>query len=314
MSLSPTRKVLGGVMVAAALLVTLLAASPATAQSTAAQGNQYDGECADEVIVKATGTLEEAQTPYPDSTYAITDEASGCSYALNAGNLDLGQYAGQRVEVTGNTTAMGGGGEPAGEYQALLGVQEIKPLDRERGGETATLTFEVDTNGEAPEDATFFGFQAPAGSSGAPIIAPDPAQLTDPDGDGTYTESIELKKGSYAGVELVQGFGTVTGASAVLPGEPRDTLRGPETIDLNEDKTFSATADFSERPDDSANGGNTGDQYAPADGQPEDTSGGGDSEGGVEVLPDTGGASLLPVAGVGAALIGFGLLTRRILR
>lgn len=98
----------------------------------------------------------------------------------------------------------------------------------------ATLSFKVVTQGEVPEDATFFGLYGPPNSEVSSV------QLTDPDGDGTYTgvaggiNGTDLATGEYR-VSIEQG----------TSGEPgRTTIYGPETITLDEDRTVSATASF----------------------------------------------------------------------
>lgn len=107
--------------------------------------------------------------------------------------------------------------------------------------DTATLAFDVDTEGNIPEDTTFFGF---SGYVGEPF---SPLQLTDPDGDGTYTASRELERGAEIRVKIEQGSGTrqtynaLAGRELTVPGEPRTVIEGPRTITLDEDTAVSTT-------------------------------------------------------------------------
>jgi Ca2+-binding RTX toxin-like protein len=99
--------------------------------------------------------------------------------------------------------------------------------------ETATLSFEVVTEGEVPQDTIFRAVGGP------PDGALSAIGLTDPDGDGTYTGSVELDTGEYR-VFIEQG----------TTGEPgRTTIWGPEIITLTEDRTISARVNFDSEPD-----------------------------------------------------------------
>lgn len=98
---------------------------------------------------------------------------------------------------------------------------------------TATLSFEVVTEGEVPQDTIFRAVGGP------PDGALSAIGLTDPDGDGTYTGSVDLATGEYR-VFIEQG----------TSGEPgRTTIYGPETITLDEDTTISTHVDFGSEPD-----------------------------------------------------------------
>lgn len=307
-----------GVVPILTLVLALVLAAPAAAQSSG--GDQYgeNGEaCVEGLLVRATGALQKPDaTSYGYGTHAITDEQSGCQFALQSEQVDLDRYVGERVTVTGTTAR----GYPVDGGPVLLNVREVERARSGGGnsGETATLSFEVDAEGQVPQDATFFGFSGPPGGA-------SPTQLTDPDGDGTYTASVEAAKGEPVAVKIEKGSGTQTVESALagreitLPGEPREVIRGFETITLSEDGTISATYTFSGNGGGSPDGpgdaggqhgepGSGGDQYG--DGGSED---GGTSEATIPVLPDTGGASLFAL-GAGALLAASGLLARRISR
>ena len=107
---------------------------------------------------------------------------------------------------------------------------------------TATLSFEVVTEGEVPQDTAFFGLYGPPNSEFSSV------QLSDPDGDGTYNGAA----GGIAGTNLDMGEYVVridqgtTGDSPINGGT--DTLYGPETITLDEDTTISTSVDFGSEP------------------------------------------------------------------
>lgn len=152
-----------------------------------------------------------------------------------------------------------------------------------------TFSFELAVEGEPPTDATFFGvFGYEAGM----------VQLTDPDGDGLYTGSVETG-GSLEPqpVRIVQGTGTqpsvVTG---VQPGEPVTTIKDFGVVPIQEGvNTFSASVSFAEP-------SNGNEQYTTK----EPTA----PRGETEILPDTGGLPLLAL-GVGFLLLAAILLGRQ---
>lgn len=312
------------------LALAALNAAPALAQSAGAEQYGENGEaCVKGLLVRATGTLQKPDaTSYGYGTHAITDQASGCRYALQSEQVDLASYVGEKVEVTGTTAR----GYPVDGGPVLLNVSKVEPRSP-GGGENATLTFEVDTEGRVPQDATFFGFYGPGGAEAAPL------QLTDSDGDGTYTASVELAKRQKVAVKIEKGTGTNTTYSALagreitLPGEPREVLKGFETITLDGDRTISASYTFSgdggaESPSNPGNGddqytnpGSGGDQYGAGGDQRDDVSGGGGgeddgaSERSIPMLPDTGGPSVAAAgfALFGGLLIAGGILARRLM-
>jgi Ca2+-binding RTX toxin-like protein len=97
---------------------------------------------------------------------------------------------------------------------------------------TATLSFEVVTEGEMPQDTIF------RAAGGPPDGALSAIGLTDPDGDGVYTGNVNLETGEYR-VLIEQG----------TSGEPgRSTIWGPEIITLDEDTTISTRVDFGSEP------------------------------------------------------------------
>ncbi len=100
---------------------------------------------------------------------------------------------------------------------------------------TATLSFEVVTEGEVPQGTTFRAVGGPADTPSEPSSI----ELTDPDGDGTYTGSVDLTTGEYR-VLINRHTG---------PGpEGTTTIWGPEIITLTEDTTISTRVSFGSEP------------------------------------------------------------------
>ena len=101
-----------------------------------------------------------------------------------------------------------------------------------------TINFEVNTEGKVPEDTTFTGFyRVPGTPSSAGEV-----QLTDPDGDGTYTGTAS---------SAIGGEGVVPAGEYVvrIDQEPKrnvTTISGPETITVSdgETETVSVSIDF----------------------------------------------------------------------
>lgn len=104
--------------------------------------------------------------------------------------------------------------------------------------EPATLDFELTVQGRPPANATFFG---QVGSGMRDVRE----RLTDPDGDGVYTGSVEYTPGKRDGVALLQGKGVRYGADgSASPGDPETLIRDFGKTTIEGDRTFSATASF----------------------------------------------------------------------
>ena len=104
--------------------------------------------------------------------------------------------------------------------------------------EPVDLDFELVVEGRPPADATFFG-QVGAGMQDVR------EQLTDPDGDGVYTGSIEYAPGERDGIFILQGNGVSYGDDgAASPGAPEIVIRDFGRTAIEGDRTFSATASF----------------------------------------------------------------------
>ncbi len=105
------------------VMVALMVALAATAAFAQLQGP-----------VTATGVLEgpvEDNSPDPTPTYRLTDEATGTTYVLMSGFVDLAPFAGQRVTITGSPIGGADFAPPA------LNVTTIEPAGDESPDTTA---------------------------------------------------------------------------------------------------------------------------------------------------------------------------------
>lgn len=272
--------------------------------------------------VSAMGTIErlDAEPVVVDeiqicelSTHAITDAATGQYYDLKSDTVNLEDYVGQRVTVTGTLLASPDIGGAGAERCPDLEVTRVEPADDGH----ARLNFELVVEGEPPADATFFARFIPPSRTRDYL---GELRLTDPDGDGvyTYTEDAFYTGDQLGDVKIIQGTGTkaLTGGlreGLTLPGEPIRVIKDFGTITLEEDTTLSASVSFED----------TTDPVKPAPTIPTDNGGSGNDSGfengdsasggktGLSVLPDTGGA--FPALGaLGAVLLAGGLLARRL--
>ena len=116
-------------------------------------------------------------------------------------------------------------------------------------GEDATLNYELTVEGECTAEATFFGQSNLVGA--ADFIGT--VQLTDPDGDGTYTHSEKFPVGSeFDNLSIVQGVGVENLNSEFfrgpVPGEPVTSIKSFDPTTLEEDTTLSASVDCDDLP------------------------------------------------------------------
>lgn len=177
--------------------------------------------------------------------------------------------------------------------------------------EFATFSYELAVECEPLASATFFGFIPAEGGFSTP--------LTDTDGDGLYTGSVDVPQFPPGPrpvppdmepvslpVQILQGTGTM-GPEGNRPGLPTRVIKDFGVVKA-EDTNFTASVSFCD-----GNGttipngsGSAGDQYGGLDTNS-------DSTGGiVDVLPDTGGTPLL-VFSFGVLLVGGGLVVRKVL-
>ena len=106
--------------------------------------------------------------------------------------------------------------------------------------EPVKLVFELTVEGRPPADATFFG-QVGAGMRDVR------EQLTDPDGDGVYTGSVEYTPGERSGIAILQGKGVRYGDDgSTAPGAPETVIRDFGRTAIEGGRTFSAVASFGE--------------------------------------------------------------------
>ena len=279
--------------------------------------------------VTAIGVLGQPDTsgPDPEPTYPLTDEETGTTYVLVSGFVDLTPFAGQRVAIEG--VPIGG----ADDALPALNVTRIQPVDGPPPGpapdRTATFDFELTVKGEPPEDTRFFGVVPAEGCISAP--------LTDPDGDGVFTASLDVPRFPPGPappdaepvslpVQIVQAN------SGAGPCNPTTVIKDFGIVPADDD-TFRAKVNFKKNRGDtttpgSNSGGSSGDRGsgngAPSSGGSGATANNGSgsgsssdkpssSSGEMKVLPRTGGA--LPTLGiVGALLVAGGLLVRRAAR
>lgn len=294
------------VVLVALLAVMLTVAVPAFAQQ---QGP-----------VTATGVLVgpvEDNDPDPTPEFRLTDEASGTTYVLVSGFVDLAPFAGQRVTIAG--APIGG----ADDALPALNVTRIQPVDGPppdpAPGTSATFDFQLTVKGEPPAGARFFGVVPAEGCISVP--------LTDPDGDGVFTGSLDVPRFAPGpvppdGAEPVSLPVQIVQADAGAgPCNPTRVIKDFGIVPANDD-TFKARVNFKENrggtttpevttPDTTAPGsGGSGGSGFGSGGFGDKSSG---SASGTKELPRTGGS--LPAMGiVGVLLVAGGLLIRRAAR
>ncbi len=284
------------------LAVMIVAAVPAFAQQ---QGP-----------ITATGVLGPPDTsgPDPEPTYPLTDEASGTTYELISGFVELEPYVGNRVTIEGVRIP--------GINPFALNVTRIQPVDGPPPpspvpGTSATFNFELTVKGEPPAGTRFFGVVPAEGCISVP--------LSDPDADGLYTGSLDVPRfppGPVppAGtdpvslpVQIVQGTGTQGSdeSSSPSPGEPTSVIEdfGPVQI---EDQTISASVSFEEDRGGNTTPGSNNDDTSDEGGS-DDGLLGGAATGISGFLPGMGGTAILALIGAGILLVG-GQLIRRLFR
>lgn len=140
----------------------------ATARPAAAQGGRS---------VEATGTLEKPElTAYMYGTHAITDESTGTFYALKSEAVDLDQYVGERVTISGAVVP----GYEEGEISAGPALVEVSSIERgDRGSDEDQYE---DIGGSIPEPQPSAPVEGPP--SGGSDVTETPARLPDTGGVG----------------------------------------------------------------------------------------------------------------------------------
>jgi hypothetical protein len=118
-------------------------------------------------------------------------------------------------------------------------------------GTYATLSFELTVKGTPPEGATFLGFIPAEGTISAP--------LTDPDGDGVFTGSVEVPR--FPPGPVPDGAEPVSLPVQIAQnnGGTVEVIRDFGLVPLDGDKTFRAKVNFKR---------GSGETTAPGDGEP----------------------------------------------
>ena len=188
-----------------------------------------------------------------NGTHSITDEASGTVYALESEIVDLDAYVGQKVTVYGTLTP----GEVSSDKAGFEGngtlpsidVTRVEPADgpppNPTAGTSATFDFELTVKGQPPAGAAFFGVVPAEGCISVP--------LTDPDGDGVYTGSLDVPRFPPGpvppdGAEPVSlPVQIVQANSGASPCNPTRVIKDFGTVPANDD-TFKARGNFKRGP------------------------------------------------------------------
>ncbi len=79
---------------------------------------------------------------------------------------------------------------------------------------TVVVTFKVTEKGAAPADVSHWGLYAPPEGDVSAV------QLTDADGDGVFTDSVDIAHGSTLGIAIVQVRGDQQTPPSEFPGTP----------------------------------------------------------------------------------------------
>lgn len=283
-------------MLAAALTLQV---SPALAQDSGSS-DQYSGNPGGDPAgepITLTGVIEKPEgTTYQYGTHGLSDWDSGY-YALQSDTVDLDAYVGQRVDVHGTLipgyeNAQVEGGPP------LVEVQRVEPTE-EPGDDSVTLSFELAVEGQPPSGTSFFGYVPAEGGISTP--------LTDPEGDGLYTGSMDVPQvpEDMEPVTLPVQIVQTTETRDEFPFNPA-IIKDFGDVLMDEDKAFSAGISFESpgKPNPPTPEPKTPEPTTP------DLNGSGGSKGSpgsIDILPDTSGISV-PILGMIALLAGGGFL------
>ena len=200
-------------------------------------------------------------------------------------------------------------------------------------GNRVTLGFELAVEGPPPEGTTFFGFVPAEGGIST--------QLTDPDGDGLYTGSMDVPQYPPGPRPVPEGIDPVTlPVQIVQTTETRDgfplypnVIKDFGQVLMDEDKSFSASISFEDPGKPVEPGPTTPEPTTPEPTTPEPTTSepttsepgndgtagsGSNSPGGISLLPDTGGFTPTVLGAIGllvtASLVFAGLRFTGLLR
>lgn len=244
-----------------------------------------------------TGLIQPLAEPMGEgATHTITETETGDVYGLWSDTVDLARYEGKQATIYGIFQTQGG---PITGFEdltdLLIAVTSVEPLEPAPAEpQEVTLNFELIVEGEPPADATFWGQYLVEGAS---------VPLEDQDGDGVYAGSMSGgQPAEGAGFRIVQGTGTEQLATGLYPGEPITVIKDFGAPVVEGDTTFKASVSFDEPPAPQ-------DQHEPAPTDSPDN-----TPGSMDVLPDTGGFSLVVLGLVVLLLGGGGLLVRGLMR
>ncbi len=280
------------ILLAAMLAMVLVGAVPAlAAQGTATSADIVSGDQSADSSETNQESIRGTITSISGSVVLVEADPSADSgpkgYFTVTDETEIAKLEDdQRVAASFEDLAVGQqvqaayAGDIAESYPPQGEAGNIVILDEGGGTERyATLSFELEVECDPPSNAAFFGFIPAEGGISA--------QLTDPDGDGTYTGSTTVAKFPPGPAPP----GTEPVSLPVQIVQVRGVIEDFGEVKIDGDKTIEATVPFC---DDNGGSGN-----------------GGSSSGGGKTLPNTGGP--LPL-GAGALLVIGGLLTRRLAR
>jgi hypothetical protein len=274
------------------LMVTLVAAAPALAQSSV---DQYgDGSGAGE-SVSATGVIEKPDaTSYMYGTHALTDEISGAQYALQSKVVDLDLYTGERVTTYGTLV-------PGYEDGQIEGGPHLVNVTRVEESGVPTEHIRTGSIIYIYEDGIF--------------VSEDPSLSVEDAGycEKTYdflldgrTEILRRQNGDLApaGADELQTGQSVEVTYTETPGEAIPAIcPTPRTADKIVILGENPNVPREDPPDERSNPPNNDSGYSGDNGK--------DSKDAPTLLPDTGGITL-PIVGAAALMVAIGLLVRRL--
>ena len=173
--------ILGGM-----LTMLLVLAAPALAQGVESETN-YDP--APDAII--TGVIQTTPNPEEEgSTHTITEDATGDEYGLfsnlQGGGVDLSQYVGQRVTITGYFQTEGTGTEGYVLTDLLIYVESVEVLDE---GPATDDQYKPGPTTEDPAEGQY-ETDAPAGDQYEGGAVEDGAVEDSSSGDGESSGGI----------------------------------------------------------------------------------------------------------------------------
>ncbi|MGB3681506.1 MAG: hypothetical protein WA990_03365 [Rubrobacteraceae bacterium] len=258
--------ILGGM-----LAMLLVAAAPAFAQG---QGSP----------VTATGVLGEAYTVGEDPTlnYDLTDEATGTTYVLISGFVDMSPFVGEKVTIEGVPVGGAEGAPPA------LNVTSLEIVD---GGPAAQEIVVITGALEA--------VAAPAAEGPTHTIT----EASTGDVYGLFSDAQGVDLSQYEGQSVaIYGVFQTAGAPISDFEDPTDVLIYVTSIESLEPAPVEPPSEAPAEPvtEEPAQNGGTTTEVPPTTGE--------------SVLPDTGGISIAAMALISTLLIGVSLLAYRVAR